>query len=69
MAKITLTDWPKTESIPANLRGVETDELKAKYREMYHAMMISTAETAGGYSIFYDCDAILDELKFRGEKT
>lgn len=66
MEKIILTDWPKVERINANLRGVTTEKLLEIRDQMFHLMMGTHAEEAGGYVIFYDCEKLDDELKFRG---
>jgi len=63
--KIILTDWPKPKLIEAHLRGVETEELIEKFKEMYHLMMGFTCEEAGGYVIEYTPEGIKEELKFR----
>lgn len=63
--KIILTDWPKTKCINANMRGVETETLQKINIEMFHFMMCSHDEEAGGYIIRYDHRAVEEELKFR----
>ena len=63
--KIILTDCPKTKNIDANLRGVETEILQKINIEMFHSMMCSHDEEAGGYIICYDYKAVGEELKFR----
>lgn len=67
--KIILTDWPKSKWIEANYRGVETEELLRKHKDMFHTMMGDTVEVSGGYVIRFDSDKVRKELKFRGEKV
>jgi hypothetical protein len=68
MQKIILTDWPKPKSIIAHVRGVETEKLQQINQDMFHFMMCSHTESAGGYSITYYADEIKAELKFRKAK-
>jgi hypothetical protein len=63
--KIILTDWPKPKSIIAHVRGVETEKLQQINQDLFHSMMFSHSELAGGYSIIYYADEIEKELKFR----
>ena len=65
--KIILTDWPKTKYIEAHLRGVETKKLQEINQDMFHFMMGSHSEIAGGYCITYYAEKIEAELKFRRE--
>ena len=62
---IVLTDYPKLKHIRANYRGLETKKLLEKHKEMFHIMMSSTFEVAGGYAIGYDTEGIERELAFR----
>ncbi len=63
--KIILTDWPKPKHIEAHYRGVETETLLKWLRYLYHGMMVSGSEEAGGYSIHYDDKGVTNELGFR----
>lgn len=65
---IVLTDWPKTKHIYAHLRGVETEKLLELRKQLFHLMMMSRTEMAGGYAITYCADEIEEELKFRKVK-
>lgn len=63
---IILTDYPKWKHIDANYRGLTTEHLQKLKKEMFHMMMISVNDEAGGYVINYDADKVEEELKFRG---
>jgi hypothetical protein len=63
--KIILTDWPKFKYMDANYRGIETEELLDLRKELFHTMMCSTAETAGGWVVSISYEGINDELRFR----
>jgi hypothetical protein len=65
MGKIILTDWPKLETINANLRGIETEKLLQILDQTEHLMMDYETEEAGGYRILYHTKKIEEELKFR----
>jgi hypothetical protein len=63
--QIVLTDWPKTKHLDANYRGVETEKLLKWRDELFHLMMVSGAEEAGGYTVHYEPKGIDEELAFR----
>lgn len=62
---IILTDWPKTRHAKANLRGMETDDLFDKGKNLFHGMMTFGSDFAGGYYLDYTLKEIEEELKFR----
>jgi hypothetical protein len=63
--KITLTDYPKRESIEANYRGCKTGELLRIHSQIFHLMMTDYTELAGGYVIRYKTKGIEAELDWR----
>jgi hypothetical protein len=63
--KIMLTDYPKTQSIEANYRGVETDVLVHRRTVLYHTMMDYNTEEHAGYSIMWTFKGIEKELDWR----
>lgn len=69
MGKIILTDYPKTKSIKANVRGLTTEELHKWDKQLFHLMMCSMSEVAGGYCIEFDYKDIMAELKWRKEPS
>ena len=64
-ASIVLTDYPKRESIEANYRGCETEELLRIHSQIFHLMMVCYTELAGGYIIEYTPLGIEEELDWR----